>query len=58
MYKVNKQNCTGCRVCFQSCPDAVKIDTDGKAEIVDQEKIETCGGVNLCPFGAIEKSDE
>jgi len=36
-----------------------KKERDGKAEVVDQEKLEQCGGESVCPFGAIEKvSDE
>jgi hypothetical protein len=31
---------------------------DGKAEVVDQEKLERCGGEGVCPFGAIEKIGE
>ncbi len=55
MYKVNKQNCTGCQVCVQTCPGATRIGADGKAEVVDQKKLEACGGEKVCPFGAIEK---
>jgi len=57
IYKVNKQKCTGCRVCVNSCPGATKIGVDGKAEIIDQGKLEKCGGENICPFGAIEAQD-
>ncbi len=28
---------------------------DGKAEIIDQEKLERCGGESICPMGAIGK---
>jgi len=31
---------------------------DGKAEVIDQEKLEKCGGENVCPVGAIEKISE
>ncbi len=55
MYKINKQKCTGCQICVRSCPGATKIGTDGKAEVISQEKLEQCGGENLCPMGAIEK---
>ena len=54
-YKINKEKCTGCQACLQTCPGATKIGEDGKAEIVDQDKLEECGGENVCPFGAIEK---
>jgi len=58
MYKVNKQVCTGCQVCIQNCPGATKIGADGKAEVIDQKKLESCGGEKVCPFGAIEKTEE
>ena len=54
MYRVNKQKCAGCQVCVASCPGAIKIGSDGKAEVVDQEKLESCGGTSVCPMGAIE----
>jgi len=57
MYKVNKQKCTGCQVCIANCPGATKIGTDGKAEVIDQEKLEQCGGESICPVGAIEKTN-
>lgn len=55
MYKVNKQKCTGCGICVQACPGATKIGADGKAEVINQEKLEQCGGESVCPLGAIEK---
>lgn len=58
MYKVNKEKCTGCRACLGICPGATKMGPDGKAEIIDQEKLEQCGGESVCPLGAIEKIDE
>ena len=57
-YKVNKQKCISCQVCFQTCPGAIKINDDGKAEIVNSKELEKCGGEKVCPFGAIEKIDE
>ena len=57
-YKINKSKCTGCQICLQNCPGAIKIGADGKAEIVDQEKLKQCGGENLCPFGVIERIDK
>lgn len=55
MYKINKQKCTACKLCIQKCPGATRIGKDGKVEIIDQRKLEECGGESLCPFGAIEK---
>lgn len=57
-YKVNKEKCIGCQVCLQTCPGAVKIGEDGKAETIDQEKLKKCGGESVCPLGAIEKVSE
>jgi len=58
MFKVNKEKCLGCGTCVQSCPGGAKLGNDGKAEIVDQEKIKECGGEKVCPFGAIEEVEE
>jgi len=52
-YKVNKSKCTGCQACIVNCPGATKIGSDGKAEVINQEKLEQCGGENVCPIGAI-----
>jgi len=58
LYKVNKQRCTGCQVCIANCPGATEIGADDKAEVVNQEKLEQCGGESICPIGAIEKIDK
>jgi len=55
-YQVNKQKCTGCQICLSNCPGATKIGTDNKAQVIDQEKLENCGGESICPAGAIEKT--
>ena len=55
MFRVNKQKCVGCQVCLQNCPGATKIGRDGKAEIIDQEKLGQHGGESICLIGAIEK---
>jgi len=55
MFRVNKEKCIGCRACIANCPGATKIGKDGKAEIINQEKLKECGGESICPLGAIEK---
>jgi ferredoxin len=57
-YKINKEKCVGCQACVQICPEAIKIGPDGKAEIIDQEKLEKCGGESICQLGAIEEVSE
>ncbi len=59
-YRVNKETCLGidnCGICMQACPGATKKGEDGKAEVVDNEKLEQCGGEAVCPMGSIEKAD-
>jgi Pyruvate/2-oxoacid:ferredoxin oxidoreductase delta subunit len=58
IYRVNKDKCISCRLCLQTCPGATKMGKDGKAEIIDQEKLKQCGGESVCPMGAIEKVAE
>ncbi len=55
MYKINKEKCIGCGLCVVDCPGSTELKEDGKAEIIDQEKLEDCGGEKVCPYGAIEK---
>ena len=61
LYKVNKQKCLGvknCGICIQTCPGAIKEGNDGKAEVVDQKKLEEREGERVCPTRAIERMDE
>lgn len=53
-YKVNKGKCLGCGSCSLSCPEGTEMDVDGKAVVISSAKVEECGGVDLCPYGAIE----
>ena len=43
-YKVNKEKCIGCQVCVATCPEATKIDQDGKAEVTDSKKLGNAAG--------------
>ncbi len=57
-FKVNKEKCLGCGVCVATCPGGSELEEDGKAKIIDSEKLEKCGGKDLCPYGAIEEIKE
>jgi len=57
MFIINKEKCIGCGLCTMDCPGATELKDDGKAEVVDSEKIEKCGGEKVCPYGAIEKTE-
>ncbi len=57
-YKVNQEKCIGCGVCLQSCPGATEFNSNGKVDIISQEKLAECGGESVCPMGAIEKISE
>ena len=58
MFRIKKQKCVGCRTCVNNCPGAIRTGSDGKAEIIDQEKLEKCGGESVCLVGAIEEISE
>lgn len=57
-YKVNKERCIGCGSCTLSCPEGTEMETDGKAVVINSTKVAECGGVDLCPYGAIEEKGE
>jgi ferredoxin len=57
-YRVNKEKCIGCGACVAACEKGTELGEDGKAKIIDSEKVEECGGESLCPYGAIEKVSE
>lgn len=57
-YIVNKEKCLGCGNCTIVCPEATELEKDGKAKVIDNEKLEQCGGEAVCPYGAIEKTEE
>jgi len=54
-YQVNKDKCIDCGSCVVACPGGTEMQADGKAHVISSAKIEECGGVDLCPYGAIEE---
>ena len=57
MLKVNKEKCIGCGLCVTQCDGGTELKEDGKAEVIDSQKLEECGGKKICPYGAIERVD-
>jgi len=54
---VNKEKCISCGLCVIECPGGTEMKDDGKAEVIDSEKLEKCGGEKVCPYDAIEKTE-
>jgi len=40
------------------CPGGTELKEDGKAEVVDSEKLGACQAEKICPYSAIEKAEE
>ncbi|OGZ22477.1 MAG: hypothetical protein A3A08_01150 [Candidatus Nealsonbacteria bacterium RIFCSPLOWO2_01_FULL_41_9] len=57
-YRVNKEKCVGAGICVATCDGGAEMEEDGKAIIIDSEKMEKCGGESVCPYGAIEKEGQ
>lgn len=55
MYKIDREKCVGCGLCVMECPGGTEIKEDGKAEVIDQQKLADCQGEKICPYGAIEE---
>lgn len=57
-YKIDKEKCVGCGVCEAVSLGGTELGADGKALIVDSEKIEKSGGESICPYGAVEQESK
>ena len=55
--KINRDLCTGCESCIQSCPFDAIVMKDDKAEIT--ENCQLCRScLSVCPVGAISEIEE
>lgn len=60
-YSVN-DNCIGCGLCTEICPEVFEMDDSGKSKVIKTEmgaQEEACADEALesCPVDAIEKED-
>ena len=57
--KVNKENCIGCGLCVNICPEVFAMDENGKSEVLegDIEKFNNAinDSIESCPVNAIEE---
>jgi len=37
-YKINREKCIGCGICLANCPETTKLEENGKAKVINQEK--------------------
>lgn len=52
--KVDQEKCVGCGRCTEVCSDTFKLNTEGKAEVINQENAECAkGAADQCPVEAI-----
>ena len=59
--KVNKENCIGCGLCVNICPEVFAIDENGKSEVLEGniEKFKNAidDSIKSCPVNAIRRSE-
>lgn len=57
---INEEECTGCGICIDSCPNEVLDLDDDLAKPVNEDNCDGCGTcVEECPMGCVEvETDE
>jgi NADH-quinone oxidoreductase subunit F len=54
-YSIVADNCTGCTVCVEACPEKVITGEPGKPHVIDQDGCTRCGMCReVCRFDAVE----
>lgn len=56
---INTDDCIGCGICVDACPQEVLEVPDGVAEVVNEDSCIGCGEcLEECPMGAITEISE
>ncbi len=56
---INAEECSGCGICIDVCPNEVLDLVDDIAQPVDESSCDGCGTcAEECPMGAIEISED
>lgn len=51
---IEAEECVGCGICVDACPQEVLVINDGIAEVENEDNCIACGDcVEECPMGAI-----
>ena len=51
--KIDKETCTGCEACIDSCPSEAIVMEDGKAVVIEDNCVDCAVCVDECPVEAI-----
>lgn len=51
--RIDEENCTGCGVCEDTCPDGFKVEEDEKAHVKNQDAECVKEAAEGCPTEAI-----
>ena len=56
---INADECSGCGICVDACPDGVLELVDDKAIVVNEDDCQACATcMEECPMGAITEIEE
>jgi len=53
LIKVDQETCIGCGRCTEVCPDVFKLNSDGKSEVIGDNKECAMSAADQCPVEAI-----
>jgi len=56
-FKIDEKKCIRCGACVSACPEGMEWTEEDKPKIINHERLESCGGGSICPYGAIGKEE-